>query len=174
MLVLFMLYPTCNRFTFTEYLYRKISYHCHCMYRTHMSIMPTSHGSLDMILGQCVVFMVDSVALEEVPLRVFQFLLISMIQQMLHFHSFLCSTVVLVYHTVSSMPWWRRQLLWAVVMCVHACQLPLQLNQPFKTVFGYNLGYVWYSQWYPFKIDQPFETDLGYCQGCHRVTVGGT
>jgi hypothetical protein len=41
---------------------------------------------------------------EQFLFRIFQFLLIGMIQQMLHSHSFLFTTVVLVYHTVSSIP----------------------------------------------------------------------
>jgi len=70
---------------------------------------------------------------------------------MLNSQSFLSPTVLLVYHTVSSMPGWRRQLLSAVVRCAHAYQFPLQLNQPVKTDFGYHLCYVCYSHWYPFK-----------------------
>jgi hypothetical protein len=158
------------------FMYLKIWYHCRCGYQTHISIIPASHhGSLDMIPGQC---LWDSWWTkwhwERFLFRVFRFLLISMIQQTLHSHTFLSTAVVLVYHTVSSMPGWRRQLLWTVVRCAHAYQLPLQLNLPVKTDFGYHLGCVCYSHWYSFKIDHSFETNLGYCLGCHCAVVGGT
>jgi len=75
------------------------------VYQTQISIIPASHGSLDMIPGQCLWDLWwTKWHLERFLFRVFQFLLISMIQKMLHSHSFLSTIVVLFYHTVSSMP----------------------------------------------------------------------
>jgi hypothetical protein len=71
MLVLFMLYPTCNRFTFSEYfMYLKIWYHCHCISNSHqhyssLSSWKSGYDPRPVFVG----FMVDKVALGVVPIQ---------------------------------------------------------------------------------------------------------
>ena len=104
--------------------------------------------------------------------RVFRFPRISMIQQMLNSQSFLSPTVLLVYHTVSSMPGWR-QLLSAVVRCAHAYQFPLQLTsqsrQILVTIYAMSVIVIGIL-----SKDQSFKTNLGYCLGCHCAVLRGT
>ena len=173
MLVLFMLYPTCNRFTFSEYfMYLKIWYHCHCISNTNQYYSSLSWKSGYDPRPVFVGFMVDKVALGAVPL---QSLSVSSHQYDSKNASF---SFISLHYSSPVLPHCiqhaRMKETNAVVRCAHAYQLPVPLNQPVKTDFGYHVGYVCYRYWYPFKIDQSFKSDLGYCLGCHCAVVGGT